>query len=87
MIQQDAEFWTKITTARQELKNQYEANPAVTMIDIGYAPASCKAHDQVVLRVHVAEGLSAEQQKVAAFPSDMNGIPVCVMQGASHAKP
>ena len=75
-----SEFWEKAVDARQELVEQYATDPNVTLIDIGYPPADCKAADQVVLRIHVTEDwCAASSVNNAAVQTEVAGIPVCVI--------
>jgi len=80
MAWQSVEFWEKAVDARQELVAQYAADPNVALIDIGYAPETCKMADQVVLRVHVTEAwCAAPPNERTTFQPEVAGIPVCVI--------
>jgi hypothetical protein len=80
MARQSSEFWEKAVDARQELLEQYAADPNVTLIDIGYPPEAYEDADQVVLRIHVTEDwceMSPDDR--ADFQTEVDGIPVCVI--------
>ena len=62
---------TREELARENLANQLQGNPYVSMVDIGLhgtPPAR-------VLRVHVREGISLE------IPETLDGVPVVVVRG------
>lgn len=82
MVQRDPEFWAKAVLARQELMKQHSADPVVITIDLGYSPAGCPAADQIVLRIFVTERWSqATPDTRATIQREVNGIPVCIIQG------
>jgi hypothetical protein len=81
MAEHDTEFWLKAADARQELVEQYSEEPGVTLIDIGYPPATCGDADEVVLRVHVTEEwFDQNPNGGTALQQEVDGIPVCVIR-------
>ena len=83
MTMKNSEFWNRARRARDKLVDQFLDHPDVSLIDIGYAPAAPgESTEEVVLRVHVREHwLKAKSEERAAFPEQVDGIPVIVMPG------
>jgi hypothetical protein len=83
MSQKNSEFWNRARRVRDKLVEQFIDHPDVSLIDIGYAPAEQGEHtEEVVLRIHVREHwLKAKPEDRAAFPEQVDGIPVIVMPG------
>lgn len=74
MKQQDTEFWTKASQAREELASQLKDHPDVCSVDIGYPQDASTAQGEISIRIHAcnADG---------GFPVEIDGIPVVVSHG------
>ncbi|MEZ4868365.1 MAG: hypothetical protein R3C14_43960 [Caldilineaceae bacterium] len=69
MQQQNSEFWTKATQAREELASQLQDHPDVCFVDLGYPQDGDQ--DEIALRIHVCDDGDD-------FPLEIDGIPVIV---------
>ena len=83
MSYRNSEFWNRVYHARDKLADQYLDDPDVSLIDIGYAPAEeDESSEEIVLRIHVRQNwLKAKPGERAAFPEEIDGIPIIVMPG------
>lgn len=83
MSQKNSEFWNRARQARNKLADRFLDHPEVSLIDIGFDPAvQGERREEVVLRIHVREKwLKSKPEARAAFPKQMDGIPIVVVPG------
>lgn len=78
----DSKFWMRVRRARTKLEDDFIQHPDVRLIDIGYDPERGEGTKQVVLRIHVASSwMEADPDNRAAFPEEVDGIPVVAVRG------
>jgi hypothetical protein len=89
MLPKKSEFWTRARRARDKLVDQFLNHPDVNLIDIGFAPAKQgEPTEEIVLRIHVGENwLKAKPAERAAFPEQMDDIPIIVIPGEYRIEP
>ncbi|MCB0197585.1 MAG: hypothetical protein KDJ65_36910 [Anaerolineae bacterium] len=78
MASQDKEFWSRARLARDALSERLLNHPDVTLIDIGYDPASTEAIGDrlLVLRIHVRRSLT---RSALGLPDTLDGIPIVLV--------
>lgn len=82
MSKQNREAWTKARSVQEKLAEQFLSHPDVTMIDIGQTSAEEQTPGQPAVRIHVkADWFKAKPEERVAFPKEVDGVPVVVIQG------
>lgn len=77
----DPQMLEKARRARDVVARQLLSHPDVSLIDIGYDPESTGSPRRLAVRVHVRRMLDLEALEI---PSEIDGIPVCIMAGDYH---
>ena len=80
MLPRDSESWLQARRARELLIRDFMDHPDVSLIELGFDedPGLGEPADQIVLRVHLHRGVTAE---TIDLPSEVDGIPVRVVMG------